>query len=355
MIHADDGTLIATARTCATSKLKSLLVYCNLNSILPQYKKCWFIVINGTKADKDPLPFGTRYIENKSYIELLGSHLSQSGKLKDDISLHVAKRYKACIKFYNFLKSNRLAPLVIKLKVLKACVVSSLLHNCETFGSCPKEIEKLYFKMIKATLDVRPSTPNSIVLVESGLLPIKALILSRQWQFFKRFMSSLREGTRNDMMNYLKQQPPSYLEYYLHLDSQYVSKDEIYSSFKIQNENEIKRNAAEGRYKFQIYMDVNPQLLPSPYMKTSNSAVKFISRFRVGSHKLPIEIGRWSRTPRSERLCKLCNVLGDESHFVYHCPITSSEDLLLPPKLGEIWDNKNIFILISRMIKAELL
>ena len=33
--------------------------------------------------------------------------------------------------------------------------------------------------MIKATIDVRPSTPNSIVLIESGLLPIKAILLVR--------------------------------------------------------------------------------------------------------------------------------------------------------------------------------
>ena len=52
-----------------------------------------------------------------------------------------------------------------------------ILRNC--IIKCPNDIEKLYYKMIKAALDVRPSTPNSIVLVESGLLSIKALILAR--------------------------------------------------------------------------------------------------------------------------------------------------------------------------------
>ena len=108
MIHADDATLIAVNRTSAISKLRSLLAYCNLNKIIPQYKKCCYIVINGTKNDRSSLEFGHKYIENCNHIVLLGSHLSQSARLNDDISRHITKRYKACIKFYNF--SNKLAP-----------------------------------------------------------------------------------------------------------------------------------------------------------------------------------------------------------------------------------------------------
>ena len=197
----------------------------------------------------------------------MGIHLSQSARLNDDISRHITKRYKACIKLYNFLNSNRLAPLAVKLKVLKACVVSSLLHNCETFGGCPKEVEKLYYKIIKAALDVRPSTLNNTVLIESGLLPIKAIIFGRQWQFFNLFMDGLQGGTRNEIMNVLSNRPSPYLKHYFDLRSSYQSKEEIYSYFKLDNEEMIRRNANDGRYKFQIYMDINPHLLPSPYMK----------------------------------------------------------------------------------------
>ena len=275
--------------------------------------------------------------------------------MNDDISRHITKRYKACIKFYIFLNSNKLAPLLVKLKVLKACVVSSLLHNCETFGGCPKEIEKLYYKMIKATLDVRPSTLNNTVLIESGLLPIKAIIFARQWQFFNRFMDGLQGGTRNEIMNVLSNQPSPYLNHYFNLRSSYQSKEEIYSYFKLDNEEMIRRNANDGRYKFQIYMDINPRLLPSPYMNNLNTAVKYITRFRLGSHLLPIETGRWSRTLRSERLCRACSVLGDERHYVYNCPTIDRNKLILPPTLSDIWDDKNIFTLTKEMVQAELL
>ena len=39
LIHADDVTLLATCRDLALSKLKSMQYYCDLNKIIPQYKK----------------------------------------------------------------------------------------------------------------------------------------------------------------------------------------------------------------------------------------------------------------------------------------------------------------------------
>ena len=208
--------------------------------------------------------------------------------------------------------------------------------------------------MIKAALDVRPSTPNSIVLVESGLLPIKAIVYARQWQFYKRFMDDLN-GIRLDMMNNLLRQPSSYVKHYENLVSTYHSKEEIYSSFRLQNEEIVKSNANNSRYKFQIYMDINPDLKPSPYINSCNPVAKYITRLRLGSHLLPIETGRWTRTPRNERICRNCNVLGDERHYLYDCSLIDRNNMLLPQPLSNIWDSEYIFILITEMLKADLL
>ncbi len=53
------------------------------------------------------------------------------------------------------------------------------------------------------------------------------------------------------------------------------------------------------------------------------SRIQVIARFRLGSHQLEIEKGRWNRSYvcRSDRFCKLCNlqVREDELHIM-HCP-----------------------------------
>ena len=45
-----------------------------------------------------------------------------------------------------------------------------------------------------------------------------------------------------------------------------------------------------------------------------------IRKLRCSYIKLPIETGRWSMTPREERIYHLCNVgLGTKFHFLFEC------------------------------------
>ena len=45
------------------------------------------------------------------------------------------------------------------------------------------------------------------------------------------------------------------------------------------------------------------------------------TRIRLGSHRLKIEMGRWSRIPKEERLCT-CGVIQTEQHVLLLCPVT---------------------------------
>ena len=86
-------------------------------------------MINGDGNDREPFIIGADQIDNVPYLTLLGSHISQSGKLTDDLELHMSKRFIAVHKFYNFVRANKLAPVAVKLQVLLACVTSSLLFT----------------------------------------------------------------------------------------------------------------------------------------------------------------------------------------------------------------------------------
>ena len=51
---------------------------------------------------------------------------------------------------------------------------------------------------------------------------------------------------------------------------------------------------------------------------------KSLSRFRLSSHRLEVEIGRWAKPnkiPYQNRKYKVCNVLEDEFHFLLECPL----------------------------------
>ena len=87
----------------------------------------------------------------------------------------------------------------------------------------------------------------------------------------------------------------------------------------------------------------------------SNPISVDIIRFRLGSHLLPIETGRWTRTMRENRLCSVCGVLGDERHVIYHCGEVDRSGLHLMEPLNSLWKNDDVFRLFSNLKIAKLL
>ena len=57
------------------------------------------------------------------------------------------------------------------------------------------------------------------------------------------------------------------------------------------------------------------------------------TRFKTGSHRLPIEVGRWHNINYNQRICTVCNsAVGDEYHFLLVCPnLLTLRKTHLPP------------------------
>ena len=88
-------------------------------------------------------------------------------------------------------------------KSLTSMVISSLLHNCETFGkSIPTQLPKIYFPLIKCVLNVRSNTPNKQFLIESGVPPLYCLIYTRPFNLIKRFMVLDEKSTRKTVFQH---------------------------------------------------------------------------------------------------------------------------------------------------------
>ena len=100
---------------------------------------------------------------------------------------------------------------------------------------------------------------------------------------------------------------------------------------------------------------MNPGLLPSPFLNSANLG-NLITRFRLGSHKLPVETGRWRRINRDERLCPKCHVFGDEYHFLFSCLETYRDPSHnFNGELHEVWSNQNVFELFKELSKSEFI
>ena len=86
--------------------------------------------------------------------------------------------------------------------------------------------------------------------------------------------------------------------------------------------NSVSENLTSSRRL--IYMQLNPELESPTIYKDSPSVAEHhriaYSRFRLSSHRLKIETGRWSRMPRERRLCS-CGEIQDELHVLIRCPL----------------------------------
>ena len=357
LIHADDANLIATTKELMIRKCTSMLEYCKLNSIILQASKCFFIVINGSVEDKESLQIGAEDpITNQDHLEILGSHIS--GCVNRDLELHFKKRFKNVIKYFNYINANRIAPVAVKLKVLKSCVMSTLLYNCETWGPhIPDGLNEMYMKMLRAALGVRTNCPNLILLIEAGCLPLQCLIQSRQLNFFRKFKKSLTPNSvRESIFKEMLSRRTKFLQHYCDLDEQFTDKRSLIGKHMAELRENIRKMGTnkEKHYKYWIYLQFNPELTHSPFLKRIDPIGKSMIKFRLGSHKLRIETGRWNRTPRAERLCTTCSQLGDEYHTLFHCSEICRDDLLdMPNDFSSIWNYEGVNRLFQRIRDAE--
>ena len=157
------------------------------------------------------------------------------------------------------------------------------------------------------------------------------------------------DSRRGNLFKSLLEEKTSYLQHYEYLLMKYPSvKDILIESRNVIRE-KIMKLASDGHYKYQIYVEMNPNLDISPFLNELHPIVKDIIKFRLGCHYLPIETGRWCRIPRVDRFCSNCYELGDEKHIIYRCSLIQRSDVVLSPNLCDIWGQPEIYTLMKRI------
>ena len=101
--------------------------------------------------------------------------------------------------------------------------------------------------------------------------------------------------------------------------------------------------------KFQTYRSMNPTLSTHClYSKSTTPIPDYLritfTRFRLSSHRLRVEVGRWSRTPQDQRTCSCGTGIQNEVHL-FQCPLVT--DLLSTPNktyssLSDIFEGTTI-------------
>ena len=148
---------------------------------------------------------------------------------------------------------------------------------------------------------------------------------------------------------HLLQFKTGYSKHYETISTKYASTDDILSDFRNKLRAKVYPLADKGRYKYSIYVEMNPDLLKYPYIDIYHPIAHHIIKFRMGNHYLPIETGRWRSIPHEERFCSVCGVIGDEKHVIYDCSLVPRDGILLNQHLHNIWFQPEIFKLFGNI------
>ena len=363
LVHADDTIILSTSRERFIQKCNEAVNFFSKNKLNLNIDKSCFLIINPKSEDRrTSIILNSGVLKYKSKFDYLGVIVSDSGLLKEDVkSFIVRKNGNISVKFTNFCKTNKNAPLHVKLDVLDKCARASLIYACETWGANVNDVERCYRAGLKTALNVRQNLNNEIVHIESGKMPLQARIKGLQLKFWCQMKLYVTENPNSALAKVYGMgmtANSSYLRYYQRLESVYENpkaceeriEKEALNSYqeKIRSKH---RNDNDSR--LGTYLRINPNLqchVPKP-QTIMESERELITRFRTGSHSLAIETGRYSNTPRENRLCSCGLNVQTVWHIFSECPITR---VIVPRDyndLEEAFEDENLHCTLLRMAK----
>ena len=176
----------------------------------------------------------------------------------------------------------------------------------------------MYIGALKALLGVRETTRTDILLLETGMPTLKELISMRTTVFAKKNIRADKDDT--PLAKAFKMCEEKGTSGYRHIKGLLDSPEkECLQELKQKFENERGTKAV-------TYKQMNPELrVHDVYRSTKYIDERkrtMFTKFRLSSHSLKVETGRWSRIVHEERLCDCERGVQDENHVVFDCEKT---------------------------------
>ena len=121
----------------------------------------------------------------------LGHYITDDNSLLTSITSDLEERASnVIVKFRNFVNNHKNASIQISMTVFQACFCSTVLSNRDIWGNClTKKVLTLYNRGLRIALEVRPSTPTSLIFLETRQPSVFSMVRKKQlcfWQNLKK-------------------------------------------------------------------------------------------------------------------------------------------------------------------------
>jgi hypothetical protein len=313
-------------------------------------------------------------VDNFSYLGVKFSYTGSFSEATKTLAEQGLRAYNSLLGIFDRIKLD----VKTKLHLFDSLITPILLYGSDVWGIYKyKDIDKLQIKFYKYVLGVKKQTPNCAVYGELGKFPLSILCKERSLKFWNKIVNNqhspiysmyLDQCVNGNNKCWARQAHTiinelgfSYLldNYNVISDFSLIFKQRLRDQF-IQNWHEQINNMPKlfyfrnfkSNFCFEEYLNVIQ----------NDKLRKRLTCFRLGSHSLEIETGRYIGLNRSERICKLCtqNMIESEYHFLLCCPFYSELRKLFIrnasfPTLNKFYyimssNNKHRLLLISKYL-----
>ena len=249
----------------------------------------------------------------------LGFILSYSSDIYSLIVFNLNKKKFNVAKFYSWLQMNESTPFLLKLRVLYGCMFEAMIYSSEAWGGNIDRIAdsllEIERKALKSCLGIKQGTSNDIIYVETKKADIVSTIKQRQYNFYQKFkrLSEYEAVAKKIWISYENWHDYSntkpYICYYNSISDNAAQRKAIIQS---------SDKSMDIRYRMLFDLKYNAVLYDSMVNDIDRIV---ITRWRLSSHSLYVETGRYKRpmVNRENRKCKICNLLEDEYHALFIC------------------------------------
>lgn len=346
LLYADDIVIFSNTMEGLQKGLDVLEDYCRKWKLTVNIDKTKVMVFRkgGNLPRNLSFNFQGKNIEIVRKFVYLGITFTVGGSFNETHKTLSGQALKAIFKLNQYLFNfTNLSPKHV-LDLFDKLIVPILCYGGEVWGfSKPNQQEKIHLQFCKKLLAVKKCTQNDFIYGELGRVSLQTKLYytiinywfkileceeTRYIKFAYKMMLADMENKPNivNWASNVKNLLSNLGFYEVWLNQNVGNKNAFLRELRIRLtdnfvQNWCSRITESSRANFySLFSNFNHQL----YLEKVN-VLKFriaLTKLRVSSHRLEIEVGRWSRpnrTPIDERKCFYCNKLEDEFHFLLEC------------------------------------
>ena len=361
LMYADDLVILSETPSGLQTSLDNLHKYTEKWDLKLNIKKTKVMIFqNQGRKKANTYLFGKQTIQTTDSYKYLGTIVTSTGNFKlNEVNLK-RKGLRA-----SYIISKNIGPLSkasTSIRLFEKIIEPILLYNSEVTGAyIPKswnyekfmnkmwdtgnELNKVVIGFLRQILGVHKKTTNLAIMAETGKYPIALKIFDQMLKYWYRISDSDNillietKELNNELHNRNKQCWKTVITYIMkalnitntpnHDEHEKIQRKSFKQELQKKYDLWWKSQAqSTGENKLDFYYQHKKTFTYETYLDNIPRHIRmYITRLRLSSHSLPIEVLRYKYTgqkkkiDRENRKCTICNLgeTGDENHYLTTC------------------------------------